>query len=112
MTKKNLKSLYDIVEVRIPQINTALANLKTEILVAQKSLEQVEKSIKKAEDNYEKVEQGKITAAAAFGSANAQISNAENTLKSIALSYLTYVPMVLVWIIAAYFKVVRKNDRL
>lgn len=37
---------------------------------------------------------------------------AENTLKSIALSYLTYVPMVLVWIIAAYFKVVRKNDRL
>ena len=82
MTKKNLKSLYDIVEVRIPQINTALANLKTEILVAQKSLEQVEKSIKKAEDNYEKVEQGKITAAAAFGSANAQISNAENTLKS------------------------------
>ena len=30
MTKKSLKSLYDIVETRIPQIDTELANLKTE----------------------------------------------------------------------------------
>ena len=82
MTKKNLKSLYDIVEVRIPQIDTALANLKTEIAVAKATLEQVEKSIKEAEGKYEEVEQGKITAAAAFGSANAQISNAQATLES------------------------------
>ncbi len=82
MTKKNLKSLYDIVEVRIPQIDTALANLKTEIMVAKKTLEQVEKSIKQAEDNYEQVEQGKITAAAAFGTANAQISSAQSTLEA------------------------------
>lgn len=82
ITKKNLQSLYDIVEVRIPQIDTALANLKTEILVAKKALEQVEKSIKTAEDNYEQVEQGKITAAAAFGTANAQISSAESTLSA------------------------------
>lgn len=82
ITKKSLQSLYDIVEVRIPQIDTALANLKTEILVAKKALEQVEKSIKTAEDKYEQVEQGKITAAAAFGTANAQISNAESTLSA------------------------------
>ena len=82
MTKKNLKSLYDIVEVRIPQIDTALANLKTEITVAKAALDQVEKSIKEAEKNYESVEQGKITAAAAFGSANAQISNAQATLEA------------------------------
>lgn len=80
MTKKNLKSLYNIVKVRIPQINTALANLKTEITVAKEVLKQVEKAIKSAEDQYEKVEQGKITAAAAFGTANAQISNAQATL--------------------------------
>lgn len=80
MTKKNLKSLYDIVEVRIPQINTALANLKTEITVAKQTLKQVEKSIKEAEGNYEQVEQGKITAAAAFGTANAQISSAQSAL--------------------------------
>lgn len=82
MTKKNLKSMYDIVEVRIPQINTALANLKTEITVAKQTLKQVEKSIKEAERNYEQVEQGKITAAAAFGTANAQISSAQSTLEA------------------------------
>ena len=82
MTAKNLKTLYDIVEVRIPQIDTALGNLKTEITVAKTVLEQVEKSIKEAEDKYEEVEQGKITAAAAFGSANAQISNAQATLEA------------------------------
>lgn len=80
LTKKNLKSLYDIVEVRIPQIDTALANLKTEITVSKKVLEQVEKSIKSAEDKYEEVEEGKISAAAAFGTANAQISSAQSSL--------------------------------
>lgn len=82
MTKKNLQTLYDIVNTRIPQIETALANLKTEIQASEMVLKQVEKSIKKAETQYEKVEAGKITAAAAFGSANAQISSAESTLKS------------------------------
>lgn len=37
---------------------------------------------------------------------------AENTLRSFALNYLLYTPMVLVWIVAAYFKVVKKSDRL
>lgn len=82
MTKKNLKTLYDIAEVRIPQIDTALGNLKTEITVAKNVLKQVEKSIQSAEDKYEEVEQGKITAAAAFGSASAQISNAQSTLEA------------------------------
>lgn len=80
MTKKNLKTLYDIVNTRLPQIETALANLKIEIKTAEAVLGQVEKSIKKAEDQYEQVEAGKITAAAAFGSANAQISSAQTAL--------------------------------
>ncbi|MCD7824354.1 MAG: efflux RND transporter permease subunit [Clostridiaceae bacterium] len=82
MTKKNLKSLYQINEVRIPQIKTALGNLKTEIAVAKNVLAEVEKAIQSAEDKYEEVEQGKITAAAAFGSASAQLSSAESTLES------------------------------
>lgn len=69
-------------EVRIPQIDTALGNLKTEITVAKKVLKQVEKSIKSAEDKYEEVEQGKISAAAAFGTANAQINSAQSSLAS------------------------------
>ena len=82
LTKKNLSMLYDIVETRIPQIDVALANLKTEIAAAEAIVKEVTKSIAEAEKKYEEVESGKITAAAAFGSANAQISNAEATLKN------------------------------
>lgn len=82
ITKKNLSMLYNIVEVRIPQIDVALGNLKTEIAAAKAIVGQVTKSIAEAEDRYEQVESGKITAAAAFGSANAQISNAESALKN------------------------------
>ena len=82
MTKKNLQTIYDIVNTRIPQIDTALANLEIEIKAAEAVLTQVEKSIKEAEGKYEEVESGKITAAAAFGSANAQISSAKSTLES------------------------------
>ena len=80
LTKKNLQTMYEIVNTRIPQINTELANLKIKIKTAEAVLAQVEKSIKKAEGKYEQVEAGKITAAAAFGAANAQIASAETTL--------------------------------
>lgn len=82
MTKKSLQTLYDIVETRIPQIDAELANLKIEIAAADAMVKQVNKSIAKAEKQYEKVESGKITAAAAFGSANAQIASAETTMKN------------------------------
>lgn len=80
LTKKNLRTMYDIVNTRIPQINTELANLKIKIKTAQAVLAKVEKSIKKAEGKYEQVEAGKITAAAAFGAANAQLASAQTTL--------------------------------
>lgn len=82
LTKKNMSMLYDITKTRIPQIDAALANLKTEIAAAKAVVKQVTKSIAEAEEKYEEVESGKITAAAAFGSANAQISSAEATLKN------------------------------
>ena len=37
----NLKQIYNIVEVRIPQIDTELANLKTKILAAEKMVETI-----------------------------------------------------------------------
>ena len=82
LTKKNLQTLYNIVNVRIPQIDTALANLKTEIAAAKMVLTQVNQSIKEAEDSYAQVEAGKITAAAAFGAYSAQMSSTEATLTS------------------------------
>lgn len=36
----------------------------------------------------------------------------ENTLKTFIMSYITYVPMALIWIVAAYMVVVKKNDRI
>lgn len=82
LTKKNLQTMYDIVHTRIPQIDTALANLKIQIATAKGVVKQVNKSIAKAEAQYEQVEAGKITAAAAFGSASAQLSSAESAIES------------------------------
>lgn len=75
MTKKNLQKIYDIVAVRMPQIDTELANLEIEIQVAKTVKEEVEKSIKEAEDAYVDVEAGKITAAASFGAYTAQMQS-------------------------------------
>ena len=81
LTKDNLKQLYDIVNTRIPQIDTELANLDIEIMAAKMVLEEVEKSIKEAEDNYIQVEEGKMTAAASFGAYQAQMASGENGIK-------------------------------
>lgn len=81
LTKDNLKTLYDIVETRIPQIDTELANLKIEIKTSQVVLKQVKESIKEAEDKYEEVEAGKMTAAAAFGSSRAKLESAKENIE-------------------------------
>ena len=36
----------------------------------------------------------------------------ENTLETIVMSWATYIPMVILWVTAAYFKVVKKSDKL
>ncbi len=82
MTKKNLQTIYDIVNTRIPQIDTELANLDIEIMAAEKVKEEVEKSIKEAEDAYVEVEAGKITAAASFGAYTAQMENGLSQIES------------------------------
>ncbi|MCR5623863.1 MAG: efflux RND transporter permease subunit, partial [Lachnospiraceae bacterium] len=82
LTVKNLEQLYNIVEVRIPQIESELSNLKMQILTAKGARDAVKTQISKATDNYEQVESGKITAAVAFGSGSAQLSSAKTTLES------------------------------
>ncbi|MBQ8199493.1 MAG: efflux RND transporter permease subunit [Lachnospiraceae bacterium] len=75
MTKKNLKQLYNIVETRIPQIKTELANLEIEIAATKEINKKIEESIAEAEAAYEEVEAGKITAAASFGAYTAQMES-------------------------------------
>lgn len=81
MTKKSLQQLYDIVEVRIPQIDTALANLDIEIKAAEEVKKKVDESVAEAEASYEDVEAGKITAAASFGAYTAQMEAGKNSIE-------------------------------
>lgn len=81
LTKESLQAMYDIVNTRIPQIETELANLKVEIMTAKAVVDQMEESIAEAKKNYTEIEAGKITAAAAFGAANAQMASGESALE-------------------------------
>lgn len=80
LDKKTLKQVYDIVNTRIPQIDTELANLKTEIKAAEEVLKQVEKQMESVDEAYVQAEQGKIAAAAGFGSGSAQIAAAKSAM--------------------------------
>ena len=46
LTVASMKKVYDIAEVRMPQINTELANLKTEIKVAQAMVDKINEKMK------------------------------------------------------------------
>lgn len=81
LTYKNIKQVYDIVKVRIPQINTALANLKTEIAGAEAMVKAITKKMNGIDKAYEKATAGGYSAAAGFGSASAQISSGEAQIK-------------------------------
>ena len=76
----SLKQVYDGAHTRIPEIDAAIRNLNTEKAAAEAVLKEIKKSVKEAEKNYEKVESGKMTAAAAFGSNEAQLTAAAEKL--------------------------------
>ena len=80
LTVENLTQMDHIVNVRLGQIDTELANLAVEIQAAQVALEQVNAQVKEASDSYESLEKGKISAAVGFGAAQAQIASGETSL--------------------------------
>lgn len=80
LNKKSLQQIYDIVNVRMPQIETELANLEVEIKVAEEVLKQVDSQMSAVDDAYKQAEQGKISAAAGFGSGSAQIAAAKTAM--------------------------------
>lgn len=81
LDQKTLKQLYEIVNVRLPQIDTELANLEIEIKAAEEVLKQVENQMSAIDDAYKQAEEGKITAAAGFGSGSAQIAAAKTAME-------------------------------
>ncbi|WP_206045625.1 efflux RND transporter permease subunit [Hornefia butyriciproducens] len=91
------KALYtqnDPSSSRIGEIETELRNLRTKSAAAQAAADKSNEQIDKALKNYNKVEAGKITAAAAFGGASAQIAIAEASLndsqKELEQGYANY----------------------
>ncbi len=81
LDKKTLQQLYDVVNVRLSQIDTEIANLEIEIKVAEEVLKQVETQMASIDDAYKQAEAGKITAAAGFGSGSAQIAAAKTAME-------------------------------
>ena len=78
---KTLKQLQKYKDERIPEIESDLRNRKTELAAAEAVLENVNKSVQEAQNKYEEVEAGKITAAAAFGASSAELSASETALE-------------------------------
>ncbi len=81
LTVENLTTISDIVNTRIPQIETELANLEIKIAVATATVEAVNSAVEEAVNSYTTVEAGKILAAAGFGSASAQLAAAQTALE-------------------------------
>lgn len=88
ITVASMTKIYNIAEVRMPQIETELANLKTEIKVAQTMVDEINKKMKGMDKKQQQAVAGGYEASAGFGSAKAQmqaakkeITNAKKELK-------------------------------
>ncbi|MBR2280113.1 MAG: efflux RND transporter permease subunit [Ruminococcus sp.] len=79
---KDIKSVYTVVEIRIPQINTELSNLEIEIKVQQAIVDKFNKKAKGLDSQQSKLNSAGLTAAAGFGSGNAGITSAEQDLNN------------------------------
>ncbi|MBO5239203.1 MAG: efflux RND transporter permease subunit [Lachnospiraceae bacterium] len=79
LTSDNLKQIVTAYN-RIPVIENELANLEIEIAAAQAVLDNVNTQTQEAVNNYTTMEEGKISAAAGFGSASAQLAAAQSAL--------------------------------
>ena len=77
-----LKQMYEAVKVRIPQIDTELANLKTKIAAAEAVVEQMEKQMEGMDKTQSDTISGGYSAAAAFGAGQAQMSSAQAQLEA------------------------------
>lgn len=82
LTADKLSELDQVVNKRIPNIQTELENLAVRIATATAVTEKVTEAMNEALENYSAVEAGKILAAAGFGSADAQIATARSSIKS------------------------------
>ena len=81
LTTDSLKQIVTAYN-RIPEVNAELSNLEVEIAAVQAVLTTIEEAAKDAEANYKALEEGKLSAAAGFGSADAQLAAAQSAIDS------------------------------
>lgn len=74
LSVESIEQLYNIVKVRIPQIDTELANLGTEIKAAEAVVGQINSKMKDVDDSQKELFSGALDAAAGFGSGQAQMA--------------------------------------
>lgn len=82
LTLENLQQISQVVNTRIPQIETELANLQVEIAASQAVADKVNAAVSQAMASYTTVEASKILAAAGFGSASAQLASGQSAIEN------------------------------
>lgn len=82
LTLESLQQVYNVIEVRIPQIDSELANLAVEIKAAEQVLSSITKEMEGMDDKHSDAIAGGYSAATEFGSAKAQLAAAEEQMKT------------------------------
>ncbi len=77
-----LKQVYNAVKVRIPQIETELANLNTKIKVQETIVDQLNKRVSNLDENQTDVNSAELNAAVEFGAGKAQLNSAETQIEN------------------------------
>lgn len=77
----NLKKVYEIVEVRMPQIDTELENLNVKIKTAEAVLENVTKQLEGLDEKQSQTTSAAYKASAGFGAGQAQLASAKDQMK-------------------------------
>lgn len=77
----NLKKVYEIVEVRMSQIDTELENLNVKIKTAEAVLENVTKQLEGLDEKQSQTTSAAYKASAGFGAGQAQLASAKDQMK-------------------------------
>ncbi|EJW96702.1 Acriflavin resistance protein, partial [gut metagenome] len=80
MQQEPLDTKKQQISLRLEQIDTALANLETELMTAGMLADKAQEGLKAAQDAYQKMEASKMQASVGFSSSAAKMSTTENAL--------------------------------
>lgn len=83
LTIDSLKQMYKAVEVRLPQIDTELSNLKIKIKVQKTIIDKLKEQMKGLDKQQSKLIAGGYSAAAGFGAGQAQIAAGKTQIESV-----------------------------